>query len=328
MGDQQKLISKMLPKRHWIFLISIMIMFFHSCTSPDLVHANIVNREELTKQLIVNGPAVIEMEKLENPERILERETGTYHLVSSEVKETLIEGVPTYVSAIISYELEGEQLPPETTTITLYDERTESSYNQQLPYQDMKENEVLWEKTFSFPIIISDYDADYFQLGEILISKDEELIRYADSILESMGLSEDDYRVDTIKWNGEAYEKDGGIFREAVAEGEKKIRCVDVTYGGEIKTPDVTGYQYVSTYILEEKKDEQTKDIEIKDDKDALNVPAALEQRVSMTEQILRYLREHITVVVISGGFLLIVIMVFCIWWRSKANTKNKKAGS
>ena len=32
----------------------------------------------------------------------------------------------------------------------------------------------------------------------------------------------------------------GEIFRDALAEGEKQIRCVEVTYGGEIKTPDVS----------------------------------------------------------------------------------------
>ena len=325
MESQESKIRKGRYRHFWIFLISMISLFLRSCISPDVLYANTIVYEGLTKQLIVNGPIVMEKKELEEPELILEQETGTYHLVSTELNELTIEGKPTYVSAAVSYQLEGNQLPPETTMVTLYDERTGSEYKRQLSYQDMRETEVLWEKTFSFPINISGYDADYFQLGDVVIAKDKELIFYAGSILESMGLSEDYYHIDTITWSGNSYEKDGKIFREALAEGEKRIRYVDVTYGGEIKTPDVTGYQYVSTYEITEKTEEQKKSAEIEEAKEKGNEEMIFEQRESFSKQMLRFLQENITVVAISSAFLLFVIAAIYIWWKSKAGKQKSQ---
>ena len=50
----------------------------------------------------------------------------------------------------------------------------------------------------------------------MLILKNEELVHYSDHILESMGLSKEHYRIDTITWNGEAYEKEGEIFKNYI----------------------------------------------------------------------------------------------------------------
>ena len=315
--------KKRLSRVFWIFLISMMSLLFRSCTSPNMIFANAINHDELTKQLVVKSPIVMEMEKLEEPERVLEKEEGSYHLISSELKKVTIEGIPTYISAIVSYELEGDQLQPETTMVTLHDERTDSDYKRQLSYLNMRETEVLWEKTFSFPVIISNYDAEYFQLADIMISKDEELILYASTILESMGLSEDYYHIDTITWSGDSYEKDGEVFREALAEGEKRIRFVDVTYGAEIKIPEVTGYQYISTYEMPVKKVEQMKKEEIEETEEVGNEAMVFEQSESFSKRVLRFLQENITVVAISSTFLLFVIAVFYIWYKSK-NGKQK----
>lgn len=284
-------------KRLYLCLVTVLfccIMYFcHSCTPPDAVYA---------AESEMNDP------------------------VSTELTEVPVEGTMKYVSVSIPYELEGQQSPPETTVITLYDEHTESEYERELTYLDMKETEALWEKTFSFPITVSGYDADYFQLGNVLISKDEEFLLYADQILESMGLSEDYYHINAITWSGEPYEREGEIFREALAEGEKRIRRVDVTYGGEIKTPDTVRDQYISTYETPEEKDAINQDDKIVDAKENAKRSVVSEPNEGFAERIQRLLQEHITLVTVSSMFILAVMGLIYLWRISKRDTKKQKS--
>lgn len=302
------------------------MMLCYSCTSPDAVYAAENNVTDSMQQMVKKGPVFSDVKDVVKPELTLEQGGITYHLISTELAEVSVEGTMTYVSASVPYELEWMQTPPETTMVTLYDQRTECEYQRELSYLDMKETEVLWEKNFSFPITISDYDAENFQLGEILIKKEEPLIHYADHILESMGLSREYYHINTIEWLGESYEKDGKIIREAVAEGEKKIRYVDVTYGGEIKTPNTTGYQYISIYGIDEKEKDTNNSTNISVTETFAEEANIAEPKDGLLEQIRHFLREHMTIVTISSLFLLFVIGMVYLWYTSKNSKKNRKA--
>ncbi len=306
-----------------VMLICCTSVFCHSCTSPEAVYAAETEITDLRHQMVVKGPVFTEVEDAVKPDLTLEQGDVTYYLVSTELTEVPVEGMMTYVSVSVPYELEWKQNPPETTVVTLYDDRTESEYKRELMYLDMKETEVLWEKTFAFPITISGYDADHFQLGNVLVSKDEELILYADQILESMGLSEDHYRINAIMWNGEPYEREGEVFREALAEGEKQIRRVEVTYGGEIKTPDTVGYQFSSIYEIVE-EEERNNNKEITNEIENAEESSISEQEEGLAEQIQRFLKENITLVTISSLFILCVTGVVYLWWISKKSKKQK----
>jgi len=291
------------------------------CTSPDAVYAATLDATE-TNRIVIKGPIFADIAEEVKPEPVLKQENIAYNLVSTELTEIVTDGVLTYVSASVPYELEGQQHPPDTMVITLYDERTEREYKRELSFLDMEELENLWEENFSFPITISGYDAEHFQLGNILISKEEELINYADQILESMGLSKDYYQIKTIVWNGEAYEKEGVFFRDALAEGEKWIRRVDVKYGGEIRTPDIVEYQYISIYEVSEENEtiNMASENETEDD---LNL---LEQGTNLSERLKQFLKEHLKIVTISSILVLLVFGVAYFWWISKRHEKNKKA--
>lgn len=51
-----------------------------------------------------------------------------------------------------------------------------------------------------------------------------------------------------MEWSGETYEKEGILCRDARATGEKLVRNVEVRYGGQVKTPEVKGKQYIGLY--------------------------------------------------------------------------------
>ncbi len=322
----------MIDKRKQLHMCLAVVLAFstmvlcRSCTPPDAVYAAVSDKSDLMEQMVIKGPVFNDMKDVVKPDLTLEQGDITYHLVSTELAEVSVEGMMTYVSASVPYELEWKQNPPETTIVTLYDQRTESEYKRELSFLGMKEIELLWEKSFSFPITISDYDAEHLQLGDKLISKNEELIHYADHILESMGLSKEYYHINTIEWTGEPYEKEGKIFREALADGEKKIRYVDVTYGGEIKTPNTTGYQYISTYEVLKTVEDISESTSISDVETYVEETSIPEQTEGLLEQIRSFLREHMTIVTISSLFLLFVIGMIYLWHASKNSIKKQKS--
>ena len=63
MRKQKNMNKKRLSRVFWIFLISMMSLLFRSCISPNMIFANAINHDELTKQLVVKSPIVMEMEK-------------------------------------------------------------------------------------------------------------------------------------------------------------------------------------------------------------------------------------------------------------------------
>ena len=104
-----------------------------------------------------------------------------------------------------------------------------------------------------------------------------------------------------------------------MAEGEKLIRRVNVKYGGEIKTPDTVGYQYISIYEPIEEKEL------IKEEGKAEN-DNSLEQEDSLSEQIRRFLKEHMLIIKISGLFVLLIISSIYLLWTSKKSAEKKKS--
>lgn len=58
--------------------------------------------------------------------------------------------------------------------------------------------------------------------------------------------------MDSVSWDGEAYEDGNGIrCRNAVAKGKKLVRDCTVTYVGRAVFPEEMGARYVSAYVKE-----------------------------------------------------------------------------
>ena len=75
---------------------------------------------------------------------------------------------------------------------------------------------------------------------------------YEKELLTLIGASEEDYKVESVSWDGEAYEDANGVrCRNAVAKGKKLVRDCTVTYEGSAVFPEETGVRYVSTYMKE-----------------------------------------------------------------------------
>ena len=115
------------------------------------------------------------------PKELLEQGGITYRLVSTNIRRAKKEGELTYLSSEFSCELEGNDAPPETAVITVWDETLEAEYQREVPLLEAKEQEIVWQEDFTFPITVSSYGADSFMLGEYEIPGDAELSEYGSS---------------------------------------------------------------------------------------------------------------------------------------------------
>lgn len=108
------------------------------------------------------------------------------------------------------------------------------------------EEAAYWQDDFSFPITFYEYGAGAYQLGEITVKKTDleepeqltELAeQYGTELLQSMGLSAEEYEVKEIVWTGTPYEKEDGIVcRDAMAYGNRLLRDWRVQYEGFVET--------------------------------------------------------------------------------------------
>lgn len=248
------------------------------------------------------------------PKEWMEQGGKTYRLVSTNIRRAQKEGELTFLTSESSFELEGTEEPPESAVITV--KETGSEYERQVPLLETEELQVYWMDDFRFPVTVSGYGADTLKLGEYEIPGDAELSDYGKELLESMGLPEEAYRVERVSWIGEPYEKEGVMFRDAEASGSRRIRRVTARYGGQVRTPDLDGKQYIGIYeaieetmetIPETERTEQTErgtDGTKESRQEELPAPSA---QLGVLDRLINWLTRRRTVVAVSMMFFLIL---------------------
>lgn len=107
------------------------------------------------------------------------------------------------------------------------------------------EEAAYWQDDFSFPVTFYEYGAGRYQLGEITVEKADledpaQLTvlakQYGTALLQSMGLSTEEYEVEEIVWSGTPYENEDGIVcRDAMAYGNRLLRDYRVQYEGFVE---------------------------------------------------------------------------------------------
>lgn len=219
---------------------------------------------------------------------LLERQDGTF----------------TYVSSELSCELEGEQEPPGYAELYLNTDMSEK--RQELSFVGGKEQYREWKEGFCFPITVTGYDGDIFLLGDVEIAADSELLSYKEEFLKYLGLSEAYYQIDEIQWMGESYEREGTVYRDALARGKKLMRYVDARYGGNIRLSNTAKKEA----LAETEEAEEGSEIEkASPSKGRENEAAVNEQKLSLFDRLIRWFKEHLTVVSVSLLFLAAVVL-------------------
>ena len=264
-------------------------------------------------------------------EEFLPEETRTegekeYRLVSTRIRNAKKTGEMTYAQVTIPYDLEGDDTVPETADVPLIDEQSGTEFERELSLVDVEEISREWSDTFSFSVTVSGYGADSFYLGDMEIPGNADLADYGEKLLDLAGLSREYYRVDRVEWDGEPYEDGEVICRNAAAVGSKLIRNVKAKYGGQIRTPDLEGKQYIGIYeeVLPEAESEPESRAETKTESHTEWIPAdsANSVNLSLADRIVQWLENHVTTITISAAVL--ILLAAGIWLLVKTGKKSE----
>lgn len=284
--------------------------------------------------LTLEGPVFTDAGQVPELEELLERDGKQYRLVSRRIRQARQGGTMTYASVIVPYALEGRQEPPETAWVTLTDAQTGQEYEREIPRLETEETSSQWTGDFQFLVTVSGYDADVFQLGDTEISKDADLSSYGAEFLEYLGLPEECYRVEKVEWSGESYEKEGILCRDAKAAGEKLVRNVEVRYGGQVRTPEIKGKQYIGLYEEIRREPESSQEEETSRERETETVetggaealsPAEQEKMPGAADRFLHWIKNHLTMVVFGTGFFVMILGGTAILWLSGRRRNGEK---
>lgn len=220
----------------------------NSIDNLTMVDARTPERRTLEKQseVFVKGT---ESEHL--PEETIQEEGITWTLTQKELIDQEIADVFKDAVATKRYIGVEKGVPiPQTIDYEYEDLDSGEKIETTLPLTDKNESRWYWAG-FEFPITISGYDADILDLNGTEIRADEPLINYAEEFLDMLGLNQEYYEIDMIEWDGEPYEHNGDLCRNATGSGRKYVTDIDAVYSGKVKLPHKDGAAWKCIYTEE-----------------------------------------------------------------------------
>lgn len=185
------------------------------------------------------------------PEQEIREEQTVWYLKSYEVKETQLDAREEPVSDTVVYrDIPVNSQIPEMAALEVTDSVTGDTHQIQVPLAEKHYGTEKWIGGFMFPITVSNYDANVFELNgkEIQLSETEPLKGYEKDLLDLIGVSDSDYRITQIAWNGEAYEENGVLCRKLTASGEMRVTDCHAVYTGVANLPAVSAKEIQAVY--------------------------------------------------------------------------------
>lgn len=187
------------------------------------------------------------------PEETVEKEGVTYRLQKSVLEESVIPAHEVPITEEVVYEaVEGKDVIPSRISVTVTDDATGQQMDGIAEISGQEFGEERWEENFSFPVIFHEYGLEGYWLGEQVFKlKDDipDFHGYESELLALIGVNGEEYTVDSVAWDGEAYENPEGILcRNAVASGKKLVSDCKAVYQGNAIFEKEPGVRYRLTY--------------------------------------------------------------------------------
>lgn len=195
------------------------------------------------------------------PEETVTDDAGrVYVLTSKELQTQTAEERSEEKESVVEYSgVEAGVQLPQKTNIDFTDVDTNQKVSATLDLKNEKVTKEYWVDTFEFPVTITGYDADVFELNGKEIPKDADLTNYASDFLEYLKLDPNSYKISKITWDGEPYvNAQGQMSRNARGYGSKYVKDISATYGGTVTLPAITGNKWVSVYTEDIPDDQLT----------------------------------------------------------------------
>lgn len=187
-------------------------------------------------------------------------EDGTvYRLSSKQLREQTAQERMEYKEIPVTFTaVEAGVQIPDQRSMEIEDVDTRQIVQATLELKNKTVFREYWKEDFVFPITINGYDADVFVLKGVEIPKEADLTVYADTFLQYLKLDSNSYRISQIDWDGEPYEKNGALMRNAIGRGSKYVKDIEAVYSGEVKLPAIVGKSWYCTYEEDIPENHQT----------------------------------------------------------------------
>lgn len=212
---------------------------------------------------ITSAPFGADMEAPEPEPTYRSPEDGlTYVLQESNIVDAYVEQREKLVTDVKVYEdLEQVDGLPDYSYVEVFDEITGKRSTKQVPLSSYAYEDYHWESGFEFPVTFSQYDAERYALGNIVIPHNDEkpeLEGNEEALLALVGVSPDYYRIEDVVWISEPWTgEDGVIYRTAQASGEKLLASCRAVYSGSVTLPGEMGKALESVYVTETEQEEK-----------------------------------------------------------------------
>lgn len=270
--------------------------------------------EEKEERITVRSDNFDRQESCPVPESTYTAENGKeYQLLSWEVE-------PVSVPAR-SYPVEKEEIIGPAEGITRIPESIMVEVEENGRVMEvschLKEKTVIreeWKEGFWFPVIFHGYEAGHYWLGDRLISGEGEKPQLEGSeelLLKEIGVSGEDYQIEDVRWDGEAYADEAGeLCRNGIAFGRKRMRDYRVIYTGTAEFAAYSQWRTKAVYgPIREEPEQETREetepvlVELEETRPAA---AAMEEPFIMWERIKRTLLVTIAIgaLLFFGGLI------------------------
>ncbi|MCC8028004.1 MAG: prealbumin-like fold domain-containing protein, partial [Clostridium sp.] len=255
------------------------------------------------------------------PDKTILEDGITYTLERYKTIPQMLEERTMYVTDAIMYPaMEAIEKVPQTARITVTDDVTGQKKEAVLPLIDYSFSNARWKNGFEFEITVSDYDADYFMLGDKMVSIEEEypLSGYERDLLKMVGLSESAYRIDRISWNGSEYLDQGILYRNLKASGQMLVSDCTARYGGDATLDAIDGQaiEAVYTYAQPALDADGTPIINY-----TMEAVAEYKQTRSIWDTLIDILSHPVTVALM----LILLLIIICLFIISRKKREEKE---
>ena len=206
---------------------------------------------------ITTAPFLEEKTESYQPEGAIEREGIFYQLKDSILEKADIPAHEVPITEEVVYEaVEGKDMIPSRIPVSVTDDATGQQMEGIADISGQEFGEERWEENFSFPVTFHEYGLEGYWLGETVFKLDDDtpdFHGYEAELLALIGVSNEEYTVETVTWDGEAYEDSEGILcRNAVASGKKLVSDCKAVYQGTAVFREESGVRYRLTYLKKE----------------------------------------------------------------------------
>lgn len=216
------------------------------------------------EKITVTSETVYDKNELEKPEQEKTGEDGSvYELETWNIEETKEKARTEYVKETVTfYGLGNSNEANEVWKISLTDSRTGRNVTAEGRKTESCPKKEWWMEEAKIPLVCYLCKSKReFPAGEsVVYNENQPPQESCREILEEMGISEEDYQIDKIVWEGNVFtNEEGDLCRMVRTEGKRRVRDYEVTYEGTVVFPEVSVYRCRAVYALE-KQEKETED--------------------------------------------------------------------